>query len=65
MQARQKGVDMADLLTVLSDKDGSKYSVPLIASAYQYKRYSTTLDKQIAVDEFTVDAMGICILNLK
>lgn len=65
MQARQQGVDMSDLLTVLSGKSGSKYAVPLIASAYGYQRATTVLDKQIVIDEFTVDAMSICILNSK
>jgi hypothetical protein len=65
MQARQKGVDMTDLLTVLSGEEGGEYAVPLITSAYQHKRYSTNLDKQIIIDEFKVDAMSICILNLK
>lgn len=61
MTARQDGVPMEDLLMAINKASVDTGSTYLVTSAYRQHRYSSTLDKQIAIDEFTVGIMAQCV----
>lgn len=61
MTARQNGVPMEDLLMAINKAKVDTGSTYLVTSAYHQHRYSSTLDKQIAIDKFAVDIMTQCV----
>lgn len=61
MEMRQENISMADMHNVLK---GNDVSIALLRDAYKKPAYSTSLNKQRAIDTFKNDVFLVCINNI-
>ena len=61
MSARQRGVDMAQAMSLASESGAADIIKPIIIAAYEKPRYSVAENQQLAVTDFKNSVYLVCV----